>query len=940
MDNPLTTRPAAALVERPRLLQRLALARSRRCVVVQGPAGSGKTSLLQAWRRELVSVGVEVAWVAVDDGGGAGGTDGTGTGNGNGDGDGDGDGDAEPARFAERLLAALAALDAGVVREASLLAGRGSDEAAFETLAIALVRGLAAWRRELVLVVDDAHLLRAPGPLAALQLLLDHGPPNLRCAFTSRHAVALTLGRWRDRGELLEIGPDELRFTPDESALLLRQQLGAIDDRQAQALHALTDGWAAGLKLLCLERRQGAPAAGTHERVQNPQAFARYFERELLSRLAAPLQQLLVCAALPERFNAELLAALLDSPAQQAAAWPQRLAELEAQGLFVAPVGAPLGAAAAGGEAQAWWRMHPLLRDVLLARLRARPAAEQRALHARAWRWFAAQGAAPDLVHEAVRHAVQAGEDAAAADLVQAHAERLFVAGDVQRVVGLVRLLPAAMLDARPGLRLWVAWAQLYERRLADCRASLQRLQQEMAAAAPAERFRLTLLRGMFAVQSDDTAGALAIQPELQQPPPAADAVALAGRRNLLTWLHLYRGDYEQARRVQLERHDAGDDLRGTPFGTLVGRSLVGLTHAVQGQMIQAERLYRDVLHEAEQRGAGAIDATCLAAGLLGEVLYELNDPAAALRLLEPRLDVLDRVSIPDTVVRVMLAVSRSRWLSGRPLDAYAYLEQTADQAEALALDRLHAYALLEQVRWHLRRFDEAAARVPLARLERLDERHAEAEPGVLSEILVAAERARIEQCQYRGDLSGAQSRLRALIEVCRQRGRLRRVADLQLQSAAVARRLGEEDKARAHAREALRLGHALGLVRTLLDAHGQALAVVAEARLDPQLDARLVFYAERLEAAAHELARPGAPPPAASTPAATRAALAGLSPREAEIVSLLVRSLSNKRIARALNLSIDTVKWHLKNVYGKLGVSGRDEVILRVRDAAGAAPP
>ena len=59
------------------------------------------------------------------------------------------------------------------------------------------------------------------------------------------------------------------------------------------------------------------------------------------------------------------------------------------------------------------------------------------------------------------------------------------------------------------------------------------------------------------------------------------------------------------------------------------------------------------------------------------------------------------------------------------------------------------------------------------------------------------------------------------------------------------------------------------------------------------------------------------------------------LSPREAEIVQMLMQAMPNKRIARALELSLDTVKWHLKNVYGKLGVSGRDEVVQRMRDGA-----
>ena len=185
--------------------------------------------------------------------------------------------------------------------------------------------------------------------------------------------------------------------------------------------------------------------------------------------------------------------------------------------------------------------MHPLLRDVLLTHFEALPEAERRRVHVAAWHWFAGCG----MPHDAVHHALRAGEVHAAADLVEASATELFVKGELRQLVGLVRQLPEAIVHERAGLRLWVAWGQVYERRLDDCARSIAQLQQDMAGAAPVERYRLTLLRGLHAVQRDDTAAAMAILPELIDAPDDADGIALTGRRNLLTWIHLYRGDYE-----------------------------------------------------------------------------------------------------------------------------------------------------------------------------------------------------------------------------------------------------------------------------------------------------------------------------------------------------------------------------------------------------------
>jgi len=881
------------MIARPRLLERLAHARGRRCVVLEGPAGCGKTSLLTVWRRELVAADVDVAWLALDAA------------------------DDDPARFAEALLAGLVRVDPALVREAAVLAGRGSADEAIEGLVISLVRAIAAHRRELVIVFDDAHHLRDAQVVKVLQLMLDYGPENLQCALATRGALAVALGRLRAQQQLAELGVEDLRFTPAESAQLAAGILGKIDEREAHALHRRTDGWAAGIRLLCLDLRRGAarrPAADTP--VHDGQTFTRYFE-EVLGKLPPASVEFLTRIALPEHFSPELCAALTGQSAD-APACEQHLAGLERQGLFIVPAGPryPDG----------WSRLHPLQRSVLAARLDAWPPGRRQSLHATAWHFFAARG----MTYDAVRHALLAGAMDEAAALVESRGTDLFVHGELRRLVGLVRLLPPEAVQRRPGLRLWLAWVELFEQRLPECGRSIAQLEYDLADAPPAVRYRLALLRGLHAVQCEDMAAAVAAAPELSTPPPDADVIALSGCSHFLTWLHLYRGEYEQARRIQLEQDPPtvdGQVLYGTTIGLLAGRCMVGLAHAVEGQMIRAERIYRDVLFEAERRGPGCADAGALAAALLGEVLYELNDAAGALDLLEPRLEVLERVSIPDSRVRLMLVLARARWLAGRPLDAFDYLEQVQAHGERTGLDRMQAYALHEQIHFRVRLGELDRARALMAELDVLDTRHAGAETGAVSEIRVTAERARIHIWLREGELDLALARLDALAGLCRRRGRVRRLPYLHLQSAAALRQLGRHEEARAHVREALRQGHGLGLVRTLLDAHDDVRVMVQEAIRDHTLDPVLLFYAERLEAAARE-------PDGGASPLArpARPGLEVLSPREAEIVRLLLQNLPNKKIARSLDLSLDTVKWHLKNVYSKLGADGRDDVVARLQ--------
>src|SRR5262245_2839447 len=149
-----TTPPRSArnLLPRDVLIARLQEARRQRCVVIQGPAGCGKTSTLAAWRRELLALNFDVAWLTL-----AGEDD-------------------ELTHFCDALLASLASVDPAIVRDAALLTGRDDDDLALEHWVITLVQALARHPQELVLMLDDLHVLGDRRIFRLLQWLLDYAP--------------------------------------------------------------------------------------------------------------------------------------------------------------------------------------------------------------------------------------------------------------------------------------------------------------------------------------------------------------------------------------------------------------------------------------------------------------------------------------------------------------------------------------------------------------------------------------------------------------------------------------------------------------------------------------------------------------------------------------------------------------------------------------------
>ena len=698
----------ARLMPRDALLARMLDARRKRCLLLQGPAGCGKTSMLVTWRQALIGLDFDIAWLSLSAE------------------------DNELGRFFDCLLASLAEVDPAIGREVAYLMGHGSDASAVEHWIIKLVQGMSGRARELVLILDDLHHIEDPRVAQALQWLLDYAPPNLHLAIGSRAAAPFATARLRALEQLAEFDLRDLRFTREESEQFLRERLEAIGTSDARSLHELTDGWVAGLQLFVVDLKTKRGGDHAHVKLRDARAFAAYFEREVLVRLAPDDLNLLTRVAVCNRFCASLCATLLGEP-QALARMTSRLVRLDRDNLFISQV--------SGHDLETWYRIHPLLREVLQARASGLGEETVRALHGVAWRWFSARG----YIDEAVRHAVQAGEAAAATDMVEACAEDLFARGALSRLAGLMRRLPVERVQASFRLLLLTAYLQMYARDLDALRGSLRRMESNPGAIEQRQRYSVSLLRGCLAMQCDDTDAVQAIQPELLAIPDDADAFALVGRSHVLAWMFMYRGEYARAEEMleQGARHSAGSGRH------LVGRCLAGMRFALEGRMGEAEGVIRETLREAERPEAPDIGIVCMAAGLLGEVLYEFNELEAVCSLLEDRIDLLERISIPDTVLRAMVALAGAQWMLGRRTEALARMQRLEHYAVRQDLPRLLAYALAVRLRWHAKLGNVEMAQTLLTRIVALGERYADANPGVGADIHRCVERARAEASLY-----------------------------------------------------------------------------------------------------------------------------------------------------------------------------------------------
>ncbi|HEV3494830.1 MAG TPA: AAA family ATPase, partial [Actinomycetes bacterium] len=173
------------LVPRPRLAERIDQGMERGLVLVSTPAGFGKTTLVADWARRSRR---PVAWLSLDAA------------------------DNDPTRFWRHATAALDVVHPGVADRVAALFGPPAPSS-FDAVVTALVNQLAATAEEVVLVVDDFHLIQAAPVHASVAFLLEHLPVQLRLVVAARADPPLPLARLRARAQLAELREADLRFT-------------------------------------------------------------------------------------------------------------------------------------------------------------------------------------------------------------------------------------------------------------------------------------------------------------------------------------------------------------------------------------------------------------------------------------------------------------------------------------------------------------------------------------------------------------------------------------------------------------------------------------------------------------------------------------------------------------------------------------------------------
>ncbi|MEJ7837586.1 MAG: LuxR C-terminal-related transcriptional regulator [Thermomicrobiales bacterium] len=865
----------ATVISRPRLSDRMNTAVQRKLTLICAPAGFGKTTAVSEWIRERKDA---VAWVSLDEG------------------------DNDPARFLRYMIAALQTRSAGIgIDVVSLL--RSPQPPSMESLLTRLLNDIASQPDELVLILDDYHVIEAKQVERALTFLLEHMPPLLHLIITTREDPQLPLSRLRARGQMTEIRATDLRFTVAEAAEFLNTKMGLdLAESDIAALEDRAEGWIAGLQLAAISMQGHQDTAAFIQSFTGSHRFVMdYLIDEVLHRQQESVQNFLLDTSILDKLCGPLCDAVSgDSPGSGQVI----LDYIDGANLFLVPL----------DNDRRWYRYHHLFGELLRQRLLVRGAtsggtgADHVAeLHIRASRWFELNNLEIDALH----HAIAANDIARAERLIHGKGVPLYVRGGAAPVLSWLESLPPHVFANSPSMCLMFAGVLSIVGQVSRIESKLLAAEAAMQGRAETDGTsdligRIASMRSLVAVLSGD--------------PHQIETVILQSRRALehldpsntsaraaSTWqlglAHLYQKNRAEAR-FAFDEAIAASETSGNLHVNILATTCLGNIQETDTQLRQASETYQQALRLIGQPPG---PVACEAHVGLARIYYEWNDLNVARQhgLLSAQL--ARQTQIPNVVssevflARLLLAQGD---MDGA-IDALAQTEQLVRRKNFWF--RMPDVASM-QVRALLRQ-----GNIPDA--ARLAQMH---------DLPISLARVHLAQ---RDPLAAL-----ALLESVRQQAEARDLRDERL-TVIVLQLLahqanGDAATAMHLLAEVMALAAPAGCVRLFID-EGLPMAQLVSAAANQGIDTE--YASQLLVAFAGEFPdsslRPSLPDHGSSS-----SPIDTLSPRELEVLHLISEGYSNQEISDLLFVALSTVKGHNRVIFGKLDVQRRTEAVARAR--------
>ena len=887
-------RPRVNGVARPRLTAKLisTLDRPGQLILISAPAGFGKTTLLAELAADKKN---PVAWISL------------------------GDGDNDLNRFWSYVIAACQSIQTGV-GEAALALLQTPQSLADETIPTLLINDLVNLEKDVILVLDDYHVIQNQSIHRALSFLIDHLPDNLHLILATRVDPPLPLARLRARDRLTEIRAADLRFSRNEAAAFLHQTMGLIlAEQDVDLIETRTEGWIASLQLAAISMREHKDVAGFIKAFAGSNVFvADYLVEEVLKHQPQEVKTFLLETSILARLHPSLCDTVRNASDSRTV-----LRSLYQSNLFVAPL----------DDEGSWFRYHQLFADLISAHLHSSASAEEIAvLHQRAAHWYEQA----DMMSDAISHAISAKDYSYAANLIEKVALPMILKAHFKTVEDWLAAIPAELLKQSLPANMAITWMHLLRGNFEQATPTLQHLQElflawdekEIDPTLRGEWFALQaiILNGQGnAVESLDLAEeALQLLPDNETQVRSMTYLALSNAYEQLL-------DYGRARQVfetMIQQARATSDFTSEIFGC----SLLGRMVLQQGELHAAYQIVFQVVHRMEQAGAlSPFSATLF--GELAQIYYQWHQIQEAREYFSRSVHWSTLGGFSDAEIYHGVFQSRLFQMEGNLQAAVDEIERSVRLMQTAAPALVREEVLAQQVSIFLAMDRLAEAQTALKNsgfafeagfvYPKLDGNAAIRHPEGL--LFNSALRILLYRCRELGETQSLQE------------GSLRcKHLPMALQTLLLRAQLqvagGNEEAGLADVGQALKLAEPQGFISIFVEEGIHLAGLLSILSRRKLLGAVKTNYVESILAAFPSMTERVSPASIPSDRYDDIAPIAPLTPRELEVLNHIARGDSNQLIAEQLVITLSAVKKHTGNIYAKLNVNSRTQAVARAR--------
>jgi LuxR family maltose regulon positive regulatory protein len=869
------------LVSTPRMLEHIACPFVPKLMTVSAPTGYGKTTFLTRLYREWTGRSRLCLWVSLD----------------------------KCDMDASNVLTLLE-------RAIDLAGDHPDDQSSTEVADVdgrleVVIKNLLAGNNP-ILFLDNLHFCTDPALAGIIDTLVFTTGAKLRLVLASGAEIPFDKGRARLELNAIYLSARDLSFDADAITNLLTE--AGVEVAHQETIDLIlekTEGWPAAVRLIQAVMAEEPDSDRALRRFTGSDAdLAAMLNKRLLNGFETELVAFLLDISYLQTFSAELAVAATGNI--RAAEFIEYLVHRNAL-------------ISALDRHRTWFRFHTLFRDFLMMEAKRKTSDDRRReLFERAARWCHLNGHPED----AANYALAAPAPALAREIMDSHARNIVSdRGDLATYLNWVGRAAELGIEIGMESEFWYAWALTFSRRCVRAQQRALHLEQRLIAMeknAPGMHEltrRLALLRVMLSVANDEMAdarrdGLAWLQAEQVRSPIYTVTAALAAATSMLPFQN-----YAETRRYIQMAQGAVTHIQGEHSHAWLATTKA-LLDLEQGNPASAEHILLAAHKNAIDLIGPDTRMVAMLATLKARAICDLGRSDEARQILRSSLAHGANHGFVDTT-RHGLEAAVLLWDGEEtgPL-GYARLDAIASDGPP-RLRRMFAAAMIRRMTV-LGEHDRAAE---LAVQTDID-RDGEAEHWLPCEIL-SIDIAKI-------DLAAAQGRIKIALKMAEQAlrqatalDRRREVVDLHLIATRLHLQSNDHGAAVRSVSRAIALAAARGLVQPFMQHKKHFCDVLQGARLKDlalTLSEQIKFFQTLCDMTGAVVGQTVVPSGAQICDAEP------LTRREIEMLIILEAGPSNQQISDQLRVSVQTVKWHLYNLYAKLGVKNRAAALAKAR--------